>query len=63
MIGHNLDEGPLFTDPSIIDNASFNTFVQSLFPAPDDQLVEYVESTLYPPTFDGSQPYTNQLEL
>jgi carboxylesterase type B len=67
LVGHNADEGPLFTDPSIIDNASFNTFVASLFPTTNSSttnssLIEYVTNTLYPPIFNGSQQYTSNLE-
>jgi carboxylesterase type B len=62
MVAHNFDEGPLFTDPSITDNAGFNTFVRSFFPAMTDTLAAYVEDVLYPPVFDGSQPYTNDLD-
>jgi carboxylesterase type B len=62
MVGYNADEGSLFTNPAIIDDASFHAFVAAFFPTEEDSLIEYVESKLYPPIFDGSQPYTNNLE-
>jgi carboxylesterase type B len=62
MPAHNADEAPLFTDPSITNNTAFNTFVRSLFPTMTDKLSAYVADVLYPPVFNGSQPYTNNLE-
>ena len=62
MAAHNFDEGPLFTDPSITNNVDFSTFVRTLFPTMTDSLAAYVEDVLYPPVFDGSQPYANNLD-
>jgi carboxylesterase type B len=62
MVAHNSNEGPLFTDPHIIDNASFDAFVATLFPSGNKTLIGYVTNVLYPPVFDGSHPYSNNIE-
>ncbi|KAF2717637.1 carboxylesterase family protein-like protein [Polychaeton citri CBS 116435] len=65
MVGHNADEGLLFTSPFIQNNSAFDSFISSSFPSirgwPD--VMDYITTTLYPPIFDGSQAqgYTNQI--
>ena len=62
MVGHNADEGALFTYPAITTSADFNASVSRWFPVQNNSTLEYIESTLYPPVFDGTQPYTNNLD-
>ena len=62
IVAHNSDEGPLFTDPHIVDDDSFNAFVATLFPSNNKTLIDYVTNVLYPPIFDGSQLYSSNLE-
>jgi carboxylesterase type B len=62
MVAHNSDEGPLFTDPHIVDDDSFDAFVATLFPSGNETLIDYVTNVLYPPIFDGSQLYSSNLE-
>ncbi|KAK5700038.1 hypothetical protein LTR97_006172 [Elasticomyces elasticus] len=65
MVGHNADEGLLFTSPFIQNNSAFAAQVVGELPtlAAYPQTVEYITDVLYPPTFDGSQAmaYTNQI--
>jgi carboxylesterase type B len=65
MVGHNGDEGLLFTSPFIQNNSIFTSQVESLVPtaAAYPAVIDYITNTLYPPIFDGSQAqgYTNQI--
>lgn len=63
MVGHNSDEGDLFTPPYVTNETAFDAFLQTYqIPAASDDVVEYVETVLYPPVFDGSYPYTTEFE-
>lgn len=65
MVGHNTNEGLLFTSPFLSNDSDVKNFFESLlpsikaFPAAED----YLLNTLYPPIFDGSQAqnYTDQI--
>ena len=61
MVGHNADEGLLFTDPTITTDDAFNSFVSNLVPNIESSVVSYIENTLYPPIFNGSMPYTDDI--
>lgn len=65
MVGHNADEGLLFTDPFVNNNTAFEEFIVALLPtlAGLPKTVDYIANTLYPPIFDGSQAqgYTTQI--
>jgi len=65
MVGHNADEGLLFTSPFIQNNSAFAAQVVGELPtlAAYPAVLEYITNELYPPTFDGSQAmgYTNQI--
>jgi carboxylesterase type B len=62
MVGHNLDEGLLFTSPFIQNETAFDNFVRQTVPAATPATVNLITETLYPPVFNGSYGYTNQLE-
>lgn len=57
MLGHNADEGLLFTSPFIANNSDFRALVTTQFPTLNvySSIVDYIVNTLYPPIFDGSQ--------
>lgn len=65
MTGHNQDEGSLFIPNTLVTNeTSYAAFLRSLIPqlahcATD---LNYITKGLYPPVFDGSQGFTNQVE-
>ncbi|RMY65726.1 hypothetical protein D0863_08922 [Hortaea werneckii] len=65
MVGHNSNEGLIFTSPFIQNNTAFEEQLTRFAPTirawPD--VVDYVTEVLYPPVFDGSQAqgYTNQI--
>jgi carboxylesterase type B len=62
MVGHNDNEGAYFTPPWVDDNEDFAQVLKSAVPYVPQPSLDYVTNVLYPPTFNGSQPYTNQLE-
>lgn len=53
MVGHNADEGFLFTSPYITNDTTFNEYVQAAFPTIQPAVASYVENTLYPPNKTG----------
>jgi carboxylesterase type B len=66
MVGHNANEGLLFTPPYINNASDIQKQIASTLPTirawPD--VLDYVTETLYPPIFDGTQAqgYTNNLD-
>lgn len=65
MLGHNADEGLLFTDPLVQNNSALAVLLASF--SPDiiafPKQIDYIENVLYPQIFDGSQAmnYTNEI--
>lgn len=58
----NSNEGILFVDPSAYDSESlFRSQIENLFISLSSEDVDFVFETLYPATYDGSQPYTDSL--
>lgn len=62
IASRNADEGKLFTSTSIQNNAAFNDLVRSLLPEASSETITYITTHLYPPIFNGSYPYTTQIE-
>ncbi|KAI9806534.1 MAG: hypothetical protein M1833_003721 [Piccolia ochrophora] len=62
MVGHNANEGLLFTSPFIRDDTSFRAFIQNSFPRASPAVIDTIAVDFYPPTFDGSAGYTNQIQ-
>ncbi|KAK2030375.1 alpha/beta-hydrolase [Colletotrichum zoysiae] len=61
MGGHNANEGNLFASPFIHDDSQFDSQVALLFPQASKSTLSAITQTLYPPNFDGSLAYVNQL--
>lgn len=65
MTGHNQDEGSIFVPSTLITNeTSYTAFLKSLITQLTHNATDlnYITKVLYPPVFDGSQGYTNQVE-
>jgi acetylcholinesterase len=60
MVGHNADEGALFTNPSINSTEAIVTQLQESFANIPKSSIDYILNVLYPPVFDGSHGYTTQ---
>ena len=61
MVGHNTNEGVLFTDPRVVDDAALLAHVQLLFPSARSSVVSFIVNDLYPAVYDGSYGYTSAL--
>ncbi|KAH8799840.1 acetylcholinesterase precursor [Xylogone sp. PMI_703] len=63
LIGHNTDEGLLFTSPYVFTPETFKENVITVsFPAADvGGVTEYITDTLYPDVLDGTYGYTNEI--
>ncbi|KAK3342036.1 Alpha/Beta hydrolase protein, partial [Lasiosphaeria hispida] len=61
IVAHNLDEGLLFTDPRIPDDAGFKSYLAGFMPSLPTSKITVLASQIYPPDFSGAQPYTNQV--
>lgn len=48
MVGHNTDEGLLFTNPFVNTSTAFDAFVREAFPAATQAVVDYITNDLYP---------------
>jgi carboxylesterase type B len=62
MVGHSADEGLTFSNPYIQNNGEFSDYLRSVFPSTRQEVIDYMSSVLYPPIFDGTLGYTNQLQ-
>lgn len=58
---HNLNEGFAFTDPNATDS-SVDYYMRIYFPHASNRVINYISKNLYPPIYDGSQPYTTPFE-
>lgn len=54
MVGHNADEGFLFSSPYVTNDTTFNQYVQAAFPTIQPAVASYLENTLYPPNKTGT---------
>lgn len=61
MVGYNANEGLLFTSPYITNDTAFTAYLQQAFPAAAPAVIQYIANTLYPPIFNGSSPYRDQI--
>jgi carboxylesterase type B len=66
MVGHNANEGLLFTPPFINNSSDIQNLLASTIPSINayPETLDYITNTLYPPVFDGSQAqgYTNNID-
>jgi len=61
MVGHNADEGPLFTPPYVTNDTALLAFIKQSYPTIQTSVAEYIIKTLYPAVYDGTYPYTSGL--
>ena len=59
---HNSNEGFVFTDPAATNSSALETYMNIYFPAADPSIISFIANTLYPPIYDGSQPYTTPFD-
>lgn len=61
-VGHNADEGLLFTPPFIQTQDEFVLAIETLFPTGNASTISYITDVLYPPIFNGRYGYTSAIE-
>ena len=57
LSGHNTFEAIRSVDPQVT-TAGFSSYIQGFYPSAQPPVLSYISNTLYPPDYDGSQPYT-----
>jgi len=62
VVAHNSNEGLLFADPRISDQAGFTAFLAGLAPSVPAAKINTLANQIYPPDFSGAYPYRNQVE-
>lgn len=60
-VGHNSDEGLLFTPPTVQTQDEFIEAIEMLFPTANASTISYITEVLYPPVFNGSYGYTSAI--
>ena len=59
IAANNNNEASLLTNNSVTTDAQYDDYIQVNFPSAPQHVRDYITNTLYPPTYDGSLPYTN----
>lgn len=62
MVGFNANEGLLFTSPFVTSNDAFRVAITAALPSATPAVIDYISNVLYPPVFDGTYPYRNNIE-
>lgn len=58
MVGHNQDEGLLFSDPEVNTTEAMSIFLQTAYPSLSLSVIAYIENVLYPADYSGTYGYT-----
>ncbi|KAI9885339.1 MAG: hypothetical protein M1823_002848 [Watsoniomyces obsoletus] len=61
MAGHNTNEGLVFTSPFVRTDDQYINFLKENLPSASSETIDFIAKTLYPPTFDGSAGYKDQI--
>lgn len=62
MVGHNANEGLLFTSPASLNDSAYHTIIEDDFPDMPSNVAKYLTDVLYPPQYNGSYGYKNSVE-
>ena len=54
MLGHNGDEGLLFTNPAVSNDTAYDAYLKTTFPSIQPEIATYIETVLYPPEMPGA---------
>jgi len=61
MAAHNSHEGITFA-ANITNNTAFNHYMRIFLPSAEPSVLSFIETELYPPIYNGSQPYNSPFE-
>ncbi|KAH7137437.1 Alpha/Beta hydrolase protein [Dactylonectria estremocensis] len=59
MTAYNHNETQSFTSEDNVNNTVFVRNLRTTFPGAQEAVIEYISNDLYPPIFNGSQPYSD----
>jgi carboxylesterase type B len=59
MIGHNSNEGLLFTNPTVTNASQYDKLVEMYLTHASPAVLSYITNVLYPPVYNGSYGYTS----
>lgn len=62
MVGHNADEGLIFTSPDARNSSWVDSALKQFFPSIRPNVTEYITTVLYPAKYNGSYGYASPLE-
>lgn len=62
IVAKNADEGLLFTDPRVQDQAAFKAYMSALMPSIPPAKIDTLAEEIYPEDFSGAFPYQTQTE-
>ena len=60
MVGYNANEGLAFATPNY-NSSQYEQVIKTYFPDLDPSMADYITNILYPPVFDGSHGYTDEI--
>ncbi|KAI9794073.1 MAG: hypothetical protein M1816_006698 [Peltula sp. TS41687] len=62
MVGHNANEGLVFASPYVRTQDDYVSLIRTDLPTASPEVVDYISQTLYPPIFNGSFGYRDQIQ-
>lgn len=62
IAAHNINEAGRYTPPTATNSEDFTTYLKLYFPSISAKNLDYLTGTLFPPVYDGSQPYTTPFD-
>lgn len=62
LAAHNTNEAGRYTPPTTTTSDNFTTYMKLYFPEISTTTLAYLTGTMFPPVYDGSQPYTTPFQ-
>ena len=62
LTGYNIDEGLTFTNPFVSNDDELTAYLRQALPRASDEVLETIQAELYPPVFDGSFGYKDEIK-
>ena len=63
LVGHNAHDAPSFTPPNIANSdEDMRAWLKTTFTDASPSVLDFIIKDLYPPIYDGSQPYSTPLD-
>lgn len=62
LLGHNTNEGPVFTPPYVRTDDDIKAFIKGNFPGAVPAILDEIVTDLYPAIYDGTYPWTSPID-